>query len=92
MRMFLSEDLIKTPVINSKWLSSCFGFLIVVQFMDGLTTKIGLDLGLAEVGTYTMPNLEAIAVFLKLTPGDTLEWTVNTTGNERAMAVKKSKS
>ena len=57
MRMFLSEGLIMRPVISSKWLSFCFGFLIVGQFLDGLTTKIGLDLGLAEVGTYAMPIL-----------------------------------
>jgi hypothetical protein len=31
--------------------------LIVGQLFDGLTTKIGLDLGLAEVGTYAMPIL-----------------------------------
>ena len=59
MRMFLSEDLIMRPVFSSKWLSYCFGFLIVGQFLDGLTTKIGLDLGLAEVGTYAMPILGA---------------------------------
>ncbi len=57
MRMFLSEDLITKPVLSSKWLSLCFGFLIFGQFLDGLTTKIGLDLGLAEVGTYAMPVL-----------------------------------
>jgi hypothetical protein len=57
MRMFLSEDLIMRPAFSSKWLSFCFGFLIIGQFLDGLTTKIGLDLGLAEVGTYAMPIL-----------------------------------
>ena len=57
MRMFLSEDLIMKPVFSSKWLSFFFGLLIVGQFLDGLTTKIGLDLGLAEVGTYAMPVL-----------------------------------
>jgi hypothetical protein len=31
--------------------------LIVGQFLDGLTTKIGLDLGLSEVGMYAMPVL-----------------------------------
>ena len=59
MRMFLSQNLIMKPVFSSKWLSFCFGFLIVGQFLDGLTTKIGLDLGLAEVGTYAMPILGA---------------------------------
>jgi hypothetical protein len=57
MRMFLSEQLIMRPTISSKWLSFCFSFLIIGQFLDGLTTKIGLDLGLAEVGTYAMPIL-----------------------------------
>jgi hypothetical protein len=57
MRMFLSEHLIMRPTISLKWLSFCFSFLIVGQFLDGLTTKIGLDLGLAEVGTYAMPIL-----------------------------------
>ena len=57
MRMFLSEHLIMRPAISLKWLSFCFSFLIVGQFLDGLTTKIGLDLGLAEVGTYAMPIL-----------------------------------
>jgi hypothetical protein len=57
MRVFLSEDLIMRPVFSSKWLYYCFGFLIVGQILDGLTTKIGLDLGLAEVGTYAMPIL-----------------------------------
>lgn len=57
MRMFLSKELIRTPAFSSKWLYCSFAFLIVGQFLDGLTTKIGLDLGLAEVGTYAMPIL-----------------------------------
>ena len=59
MRMFLSKDQIRIPAFSSKWLSFSFAFLIVGQFLDGYTTKIGLDLGLAEVGTYTMPILAA---------------------------------
>ena len=59
MRMFLSKDLLRVPNFSSKWLYCCFTFLIVGQFFDGLTTKIGLDLGLAEVGTYAMSVLES---------------------------------
>ena len=55
MREFLSRDLVRIPAFSSKWLYRSFAFLIVGQFLDGLTTKIGLDLGLAEVGTYAMP-------------------------------------
>jgi hypothetical protein len=57
--MFLNKELIKIPAFSSKWLFGCFVFLMVGQFLDGLTTKIGLDLGLAEVGTYAMPVLGA---------------------------------
>jgi hypothetical protein len=57
MRTLLSKDLIRLPDLGSKWLFCSFAFLIVGQFLDGLTTKIGLDLGLAEVGTYAMPIL-----------------------------------
>ena len=57
MRMFLSKELVRIPAFSSKWLYRSFAFLIVGQFLDGLTTKIGLDLGLAEVGTYAMPIL-----------------------------------
>ena len=54
MRMFLDRYLIQIPDFSSKWLFCSFGFLIFWQFLDGFTTKIGLDLGLAEVGTYAM--------------------------------------
>ena len=57
MRMFLSREMVRIPAFSSKWLSRSFAFLIVGQLLDGLTTKIGLDLGLAEVGTYAMPIL-----------------------------------
>jgi hypothetical protein len=57
MRILLSKDLIRLPNLGSKWLFCSFAFLIVGQVLDGLTTKIGLDLGLAEVGTYAMPIL-----------------------------------
>ncbi len=52
MRMFQSESTIKRPIFSSKWLAYSYTFLVVGQFLDGLTTKIGLDLGLIEVGTY----------------------------------------
>src|SRR5271157_5719733 len=45
-------ELVKKPVFSSKWIYFSYGFLIFWQLLDGLTTKIGLDLGLAEVGTY----------------------------------------
>ena len=54
MRMFLSKELIRIPVFSSKWLYYSFAFLLFWQFLDGFSTKIGLDLGLAEVGTYSM--------------------------------------
>jgi hypothetical protein len=57
MRMFLSKALVRIPAFRSNWLYRSFAFLIVGQFLDGLTTKIGLDLGLSEVGTYAMPVL-----------------------------------
>ena len=52
MKMFLSKDQIKIPPFSSKWLSYSYAFLVVVEFLDGFTTKIGLDLGLIEIGTY----------------------------------------
>ena len=52
MRMFLSKDTINIPTFSSKWFVCSYAFLVVVEFLDGLTTKIGLDLGLVEVGTY----------------------------------------
>jgi len=57
MRTFLIKELTRIPAFSSKWLYLSFAFLIIGQFLDGLTTKIGLDLGLAEVGTYAMPIL-----------------------------------
>ena len=54
MRIFLSRDLIQIPAFSSKWLFCSFGFWVFWQFLDGFTTKIGLDLGLAKAGTYSM--------------------------------------
>jgi len=59
MRKILSKETIWFPAFTPKWLHGCFAFLIFGQFLDGLTTKIGLDLGLAEVGIYAMPVLGA---------------------------------
>ena len=55
MRMFLKrfKDRIKVPAFSSKWLFYSYAFLIIGQFLDGLTTKIGLDLGAQEVGPYS---------------------------------------
>jgi hypothetical protein len=50
--VFLSKDTNKIPAFNSKWFAYSYAFLVLVQILDGLTTKIGLDLGLSEVGTY----------------------------------------
>jgi hypothetical protein len=52
MRQFLSKGQFKIPSFNSKWLLYSYAFLVAVEFLDGFTTKIGLDLGLIEVGTY----------------------------------------
>ena len=52
MRMFLSKDTIKIPAFSSRWFAYSYAFLVVAEFLDGLTTKIGLNLGLTEVGTY----------------------------------------
>ena len=52
MSTFLSKEKIKMPSFSSKWFVGAFAFLVVAEFLDGLTTKIGLDLGLFEVGTY----------------------------------------
>jgi hypothetical protein len=46
------SELVKRSVIGPKWIYFSYGFLVFWQLLDGLTTKIGLDLGLAEVGTY----------------------------------------
>ena len=53
MRMFLSRDQIKISAFTTKWLAYSYAFLVVVEFLDGLTTKVGLDLGLTETGTYS---------------------------------------
>ena len=54
MRIFLRHlaELIKRPAFSSKWFAYSFGFFITGQFLDGLTTKIGFNFGLYEVGTY----------------------------------------
>jgi hypothetical protein len=54
MRIFLRhfKDRIKVPAFSSQWLLYSYTFLIVGQFLDGFTTKIGLDLGAQEVGPY----------------------------------------
>jgi hypothetical protein len=57
LRMPLSKDLIRRSFFSSEWLSCSFAALIVGQFLDGLTTKIGIDLGLAEVSKYAIPVL-----------------------------------
>jgi len=54
MRKFVNGRLNKVPALSSKWLYYSISFLVFWQFLDGFTTKIGLDLGLAEVGTYAM--------------------------------------
>ncbi len=59
MKTLLCNGTIGISAFSSKWLQGCFAFLIFGQFLDGLTTKIGLDLGLAEVGIYAMPVLGA---------------------------------
>jgi len=52
MRVFLSRGLIRISSFNSIWLFYSYVFLVFWELLDGITTKIGLDLGLAEVGTY----------------------------------------
>ena len=52
MRMLLSRDQIKISAFTTKWFAYSYAFVVVVEFLDGLTTKIGLDLGLTETGTY----------------------------------------
>jgi hypothetical protein len=51
MRMFLRhfKDLIKRPVFSSKWLFCSYVFSVVGEFLDGLTTKMGLNLGLLKL-------------------------------------------
>jgi len=43
---------------SSVWIGHAFLFFTFCQFLDGITTKIGLDLGLAEVGIYAMSVLD----------------------------------
>jgi hypothetical protein len=50
--MIQSKDAIKTSAFSPKWFAYSYAFLVVIEILDGLTTKIGLDLGLFEVGTY----------------------------------------
>jgi hypothetical protein len=54
MREFLRglTQLLKRPAFSSKWFAVSFAFFVTLQFLDGLTTKIGLNFGLLEVGTY----------------------------------------
>lgn len=59
MRTLPSKGIIGFSAFTPRWLHGCFAFLIFGQLLDGLTTKVGLDLGLAEVGVYAMPILGA---------------------------------
>ena len=52
MSRFLGKDMTRKFAFSSKWFTYSYVFLVVVESLDGLTTKIGLDLGLFEVGTY----------------------------------------
>jgi len=52
MKLFLSKDQLKMPAFSLKWVTYSYAFLVVAEFFDGFTTKIGLNLGLIEVGTY----------------------------------------
>jgi hypothetical protein len=54
MRLFPNplKGLIDGSAFGAKLLFCSYVFLVVGQFLDGLTTRIGLNLGLAEVGTY----------------------------------------
>ena len=56
MIMFVKpiKGLVDRPAFCPKLLYYCYAFLVVGQVLDGLTTQIGLNLGLAEVGTYAM--------------------------------------
>jgi hypothetical protein len=54
--MFLSKELVRIPAFSSKWLYRSFAFLIVGQFLDGVTTKNSIELGLNEDGTYAKPK------------------------------------
>jgi len=50
--MFLTKERIRIPAFSSKWFAYSYVFLVAAEALDGLTTKIGLDMGLVEVGTY----------------------------------------
>ena len=50
LRQFTAST--KMPAFSSRWLLYSYGFLIVGEYLDGFTTKIGLDLELVEVGPY----------------------------------------
>jgi hypothetical protein len=60
VKVLLSKSLVRMPNLGSKLLFYSFAFLIVGQVLDGVTTKVGLDLGLAEVGVYAMPVLGSL--------------------------------
>jgi len=52
--MILSKDLMSMPSFSSMSLFYSYAFLVSWELLDGITTKIGLNLGLAEVGIYAM--------------------------------------
>ena len=54
MKLFLRNiaGLINKPYFNSKWFFCSFGFFVTGQLLDGVTTRIGFNFGLNEVGTY----------------------------------------
>ena len=48
----MSRDTNNIQVFTSKWFAYSYVFLVLVEILDGVTTRIGLDLGLSEVGVY----------------------------------------
>jgi hypothetical protein len=42
----------KRIAFNTRWLGYSFIFLVIGEILDGVTTKIGLDLGSHEVGAF----------------------------------------
>jgi hypothetical protein len=58
MRMILNKDLIRIPPFSSMALLYSYAFLVAWELLDGITTKIGLNLGLAEVGIYARGILD----------------------------------
>lgn len=52
------EGLIDGPAFGVKLLFCSYVFLAVGQFLDGLTTRVGLDLGFVEVGVYASGVLD----------------------------------